>query len=103
DTSNNVAEYCGLLAVLNWFTAQKLYDADITVHGDSRLVINQIFGDWDIKKGAYVRLAHDAWKISREFTNLKGIWIPRGQNTAADELSKAALKAAGIELRLQPA
>lgn len=103
ETSNNVAEYSGLLAVLDWFTAQKLYDADITVHGDSKLVINQVFGTWKIKDGRYVPLAHDARRMAKDFKKMRGVWIPRGENTVADELSKAALKAAGVKLRLQPA
>lgn len=38
-TSNNVAEYAALIAVLGWFIEQELCDAEILVRGDSQLVI----------------------------------------------------------------
>jgi len=34
-TSNNVAEYAGLIAILEWFTQYDLYDSNITIHGVS--------------------------------------------------------------------
>ena len=30
------------------------------------------------------------------------VWIPRDKNDIADELSKAELKKAGVEFRIQP-
>ena len=43
-TSNNVAEYMGLHAALDWFIKERLLDEVIEVYGDSKLVIEQIFG-----------------------------------------------------------
>jgi len=103
ETSNNVAEYSGLLAVLHWFADQGLFDAEIMVYGDSKMVIKQIFGSWKIKKGVYVPLALEARRLFRQFRNINGQWIPRDKNHLADKLSKAALKRAGVSLRIQPA
>jgi ribonuclease HI len=102
-TSNNLAEYSGLIAVLEWFAEHALFDAGIRVYGYSKLVINQTFGTWRIKHGLYVPLAHRARELVEPFTNIRGEWIPREENHLADRLSKAALKRAGVELRLQPA
>ena len=74
----------------------------IMVYGDSQLVIQQIFGKWKIKAGFYVPYAHKAKELCRAFSNLHGQWIPRRQNTVADELSKRPLRAAGNVFRLQP-
>jgi ribonuclease HI len=93
-TSNNVAEYSGLIAVLSWFTDRELYDAEILVRGDSKLVIEQMFGAWRIKKGLYVSLAHQARTLLKPFTNIEGQWVPRRKNTIADWLSKTALRRA---------
>ena len=103
ETSNNLAEYSGLIAVLEWFAERGLFDAEIIVYGDSKMVINQVFGTWRIKKGLYVPLAHRARELVQAFDHIQGQWIPRRQNDLADRLSKAALKRVGVELRLQPA
>jgi ribonuclease HI len=103
ETSNNIAEYAAFLAVLEWFANQNLFDADILIRGDSMLVINQMFGDWKIKKGLYAPLAYEARKLVAQFRNIRGEWIRRQENGVADELSKVALKRVGVRLRLQPA
>ena len=103
DTSNNIAEYAAFIAVLEWFADRNLYDADILIRGDSMLVIQQMFGNWKIKKGLYAPLAYEARKLVAQFTKIRGEWIRRDQNAIADELSKDALKRAGVRLRLQPA
>ena len=101
--SKNVAEYAGFIAVLEWFIEQELCDAEIVVKGDSMLVMNQMFGTWKIKNGLYAPLAKKASELRSRFIDIKGEWIPRDLNDVADELSKAALKKAGVKLRLQPA
>lgn len=109
ETSNNVAEYSGFLSLLEYFIEQGWQKEDITVFGDSRLVIYQMFGDpnkknkkWQMKKGFYIPIAEKAQKLLRKFSNLKGEWIPREENDIADELSKAELLKAGVEFRIQP-
>jgi len=99
--SNNVAEYCGFIAVLEYLKMQDLYAEEVYVYGDSKLVINQMFGDWQIKRGAYKPYALEALRLIRLFSNMSGFWIPREQNAICDELSKAALKREGIQLRIQ--
>jgi ribonuclease HI len=92
ETSNNVAEYSGLIAVLQWLTEHGLHEARIRVLGDSELVINQVFGTWRIKRGLYVPLAYQTKALRKPFTNIEGHWIPRSKNTIADRLAKAAVK-----------
>jgi len=90
ETTNNIAEYAGLLAALEFLIHYKLTGKNILIHGDSKLVIEQVFGTWKVKiRGRlYEAMAFEARNKVKEFTNLKGIWIPREQNTLADELSK---------------
>jgi probable phosphoglycerate mutase len=102
ETSNNVAEYAGFLALLDYFIEQKLTDEHIVIHGDSNLVIEQCFGRWKIRAGFYVPLAREAKLKAARFSRLRGRWIPRAQNGIADELSKAELVKAGVEFRIQP-
>ena len=77
ETSNNVAEYAGLITVLEWFTQRGLFDADITIRGDSLLAIQQMFGAWKINKGIYAPLAYKARGLRAQFTNMRGEWIER--------------------------
>ena len=81
---------------------QGLFEAQIIVYGDSKLVIEQMFGSWKIRKGAYVPLALAAQRLLRQFKNIKGRWIPREKNEIADELSKSALVREGVPFRIQP-
>lgn len=101
-TTNNVAEYCGLIAVLEYLSHIGAQHEPIMIYGDSKLVIYQMFGTWNIKDGYYVPYALKAKELRQSFSNLSGQWIKREMNTVADELSKRPLRAAGIEFRLQP-
>ena len=87
--SNNVAEYSGLLAGLR--AANELdSSARIEVRMDSKLVVEQMSGKWQIKHVDMRRLAYEA----RELHDPKLItykWIPREENTHADSLVNKAL------------
>ena len=107
-TSNNVAEYAGFIEILDYLKGNGLQNEDIEIMGDSKLVICQMFGDtyrggygWKIKRGFYKPLALCARALMNDFSNLKGRWIPREQNSLADELSKAHLKKIGIVFKIQ--
>ena len=109
ETSNNVAEYHGFIAILKELKSRGWQDRDIEVFGDSMLVICQMFGDrkrggmkWRIKQGFYVKHAHMAKSLLNDFSRIDGRWIPREENSLADELSKAHLHKEGIEFRIQP-
>ena len=108
-TSNNVAEYSGFLDALEFLQSHSLHNKEILVYGDSKLVICQMFGDkqrgdhkWRILKGFYKPIALRAQEKLKAFSKIKGQWIPREQNTIADELSKAELKNNGIVFKIQP-
>ena len=92
EISCNVAEYCGLIAVLQYLLHIGAQNERIMVYGDSQLVIQQMFGQWKIKSGIYVPYALKAKELRQTFSNLSGQWIPREQNTIADALSKAPLQ-----------
>lgn len=90
-TSNNLAEYSGLIAILDYLMEEAHFLSEIKIYGDSKIVIEQMKGTWKIKKGLYVPLALMAKKKLRFFKKLTLQWIPREQNSLADELSKAEL------------
>jgi ribonuclease HI len=102
DHSNNVAEYMAFIAILNEQRAKGRAGARIEIRGDSKLVINQMFGTWRIKGGLYASHARQAKSLLRHFPQARGVWIPRRQNSVADDLSKAELRKAGVQFRIQP-
>lgn len=94
ENSNNVAEYSALSYILYYLEKQDIDKAEVLIMGDSNLVINQMKGDWAIKKGRYAELAKDCRKKIIELCNknpflkMEFKWIAREENNYADNLSR---------------
>ena len=87
--TNNVAEYNGLLAGLSHIH-QLDADATVEVAMDSKLVVEQMSGRWQIKHADMRDLA----KQCRDAHNPSLVtysWIPRDENSHADRLANKAL------------
>ena len=88
--TNNVAEYGGLVAGL-----QAALDldptAEVEVRMDSKLVVEQMSGRWQIKHPDMRQLALQAQKIARQLGQVRYTWVPRAQNGAADALANSAM------------
>jgi broad specificity phosphatase PhoE/ribonuclease HI len=95
-TTNNVAEYQGLIAGLR--AARDLGADEVTVRMDSKLVVEQMSGRWQIKNAALKPLAATAKEIATAFGRVTYTWIPRAQNAHADRLANEAMDAqAGMD------
>lgn len=101
-TSNNVAEYLGVIEIFEYFIAKNLTQKNIICYGDSKLVINQMRGEWKCNGGIYSKYFYMAKTLLLNFRNIQFIWIPREQNFLCDELSKKGMIANGCEFRIQP-
>jgi len=89
-TTNNVAEYHGLIAGLR--TAADLAPgADVAVRMDSKLVVEQMSGRWQIKHPALRPLAAEAQAAARRLGRITYQWVPRAQNAHADRLANQAM------------
>jgi probable phosphoglycerate mutase len=100
--SNNVAEYRGLIAGLTM--AQTVApDADIEVRLDSKLVVEQMSGNWKIKHPDMKPLALEAKRLARFGTTYT--WVARDQNKHADRLANEALdgKRSGVTFHIDAA
>jgi probable phosphoglycerate mutase len=91
-TTNNVAEYRGLIAALT--AAAELGAAEVTMRMDSKLVVEQMAGRWKIKHPDMIPLAREAKSLTERFDNVEFVWIPRNQNGHADRLANEAMDAA---------
>jgi broad specificity phosphatase PhoE/ribonuclease HI len=87
--SNNVAEYSGLVAGLR-AAAEIDPAATVEVRMDSRLVVEQMSGRWQIKHEDMRRLAAQA-RAAAPAAQVTYTWVPRAQNSAADALANEAM------------
>jgi ribonuclease H / adenosylcobalamin/alpha-ribazole phosphatase len=98
--TNNVAEYGGLIAGLR--AALELGAADVEVRMDSKLVVEQMSGRWQVKHPAMKPLAREAAELVRRLPAVRFTWIPRAQNAHADRLANEAMDAAAKGATWQP-
>ena len=87
--TNNVAEYQGLIAGLA--AARELGATTVTARMDSKLVVEQMSGRWQIKNEALATLAAKARELAAGFDEVTYTWIPRAQNAHADRLANEAM------------
>ncbi len=95
--TNNVAEYRGLIAGLE--EAGKLGATEVQVRMDSKLVVEQMSGRWQVKHPDLRALLKQAKALDARFDRISYAWIPRAENSHADRLANEAMDAA-TELEL---
>jgi ribonuclease HI len=88
-TTNNVAEYSGLIAGLT--AARELDARTVAVRMDSKLVVEQMSGRWKVKSDQMKALAERARALVDGFTDVTFEWIPRERNKDADRLANEAM------------
>lgn len=102
--SNNVAEYSGAIRAMEWLLATGYKKERIHVRGDNKMSINQMARVWKVATwdGLYVPYWRKAMELVTKFKHIHFEWIPREQNGEADDISKRALREAGVKFRIQP-
>ncbi|SBS77916.1 conserved hypothetical protein [uncultured Mycobacterium sp.] len=93
-TTNNVAEYRGLIAGLE--EARRLGANEVGVSMDSKLVIEQMAGRWKVKHPAMAELHQQARALASTFDSVTYEWIPRERNAYADRLANEAMDAEAV-------
>ncbi|HZE50044.1 MAG TPA: bifunctional RNase H/acid phosphatase [Jatrophihabitantaceae bacterium] len=88
-TTNNVAEYRGLIAGLQ--AAAELGATSVAVRMDSKLVVEQMSGRWQVKHEGLRPLAREAAALRDRFDAITFEWIPRERNKHADRLANEAM------------
>jgi broad specificity phosphatase PhoE/ribonuclease HI len=90
--TNNVAEYKGLIAGLT--AALELQPDEVEVRMDSKLVVEQMSGRWQVKHPDMKPLAKEAAALVARLPRVRFSWIPREKNKHADRLANEAMDAA---------
>nr|WP_239157374.1 bifunctional RNase H/acid phosphatase [Actinocatenispora thailandica] len=89
--TNNVAEYSGLVAGLK--AAAALGARRVAVRMDSKLVVEQMSGRWQVKHPGLRPLHAEATRLAAGFAEIGYEWIPRARNAHADALANKAMDA----------
>jgi broad specificity phosphatase PhoE/ribonuclease HI len=90
--TNNVAEYQGLIAGLS--AALAVGATEVEVRMDSKLVVEQMSGRWQVKHPDMKPLAREAGALVAQLPRVRFTWIPREKNKHADRLANEAMDAA---------
>jgi ribonuclease HI len=91
--TNNVAEYCGLLAGLH--RARELNIKELKVFGDSNLIIQQVTGKWKVKNDNLRAIYNQIKEVEPFFTVITYQHVYRKDNKRADQLANIALDTRG--------
>jgi ribonuclease H / adenosylcobalamin/alpha-ribazole phosphatase len=90
-TTNNVAEYSGLIAGLRAAVQEGAQSAEARL--DSKLVVEQMSGRWQVKQPHLKPLVSEAAELARQLGDVRYTWIPRARNAHADRLANQAMDA----------
>lgn len=82
DETNNVAEYHGLLAVLDWVVEQSV--PAVHVYSDSMLLVQQINGKWKVKDPELRRLWENCQLLINRLDSFEITHVMRSKNAEAD-------------------
>jgi len=88
-SSNNVAEYYGLIAALDY--AQSHNIRTVRVEADSELMVKQMRGQYKVKSADLAPLYERARKTAQSFDSFRIDHVYREQNRDADRLVNEAL------------
>jgi ribonuclease HI len=88
-TTNNVAEYVGLIRGLKW--AASFTPDSLDVYMDSKLVVEQVNHRWRVKDENLKVLWTEAVHWIASFGQISINYVPREKNMEADALANAAL------------
>jgi ribonuclease HI len=87
--TNNVAEYRGLLAALEWARAHGV--RKLLVRSDSQLLVQQMLGNYKVKHAGLQPLHARAQLLAHEIGGVTFEHVRRDANQHADRLANAAM------------
>jgi ribonuclease HI len=89
NTTNNIAEYHGLIAALQWAVDHNL--TSITIKGDSQLIVEQMRGNYKVKNEGLRPLHMKARMLVMQIGDVRFEHVRRELNKEADRLSNVGM------------
>ena len=93
--TNNVAEYRGLLAALEW--AKRQGRDQLHVRSDSLLLVQQMLGNYKVKNAGLQPLHARARLLAQDIGAVTFEHVGRAKNAHADRLANAAMDGQNIK------
>jgi ribonuclease HI len=87
--TNNVAEYRGLIAALEWALAHG--HTRLHIRSDSQLIVQQMLGNYRVKHEGLIPLYQQAKRLAAEVGHVTYEHVRREQNKEADRLSNLGM------------
>jgi len=89
--TNNLAEWCALGKGLRYIRDTMSGVGTLEIKGDSKLVIEQLTGNWQCKAENLIPLRARCLQLLAEIgCQWSATWVPREQNEKADALTRTA-------------
>jgi ribonuclease HI len=88
--TNNEAEYAALIFGLE--QAHRLQVRRLRLYSDSRVVVEQMRGEIDVRNGALRRWHQRAQRAARALESVVYVYVPREWNVLADALAEDMLR-----------
>jgi ribonuclease HI len=89
--TNNWAEYEAVVLALDEAKKKGFAGRPIEIRMDSKLVVEQLSGNWKIKEPALKEQAAKVRALLADFPSSKFTYVPREQNKEADKLVNEAM------------
>jgi len=89
ETTNNVAEYAGLVAALA--LARRMAVDHLTIFSDSQLLVRQMLGQYRVKAAHLKPLFISASRLRRQIPTVEIHHVDREDNSRADGLANRAI------------
>ncbi len=89
ETTNNQAEYRAAIHALE--RAVALGATSFELRTDSKLVVEQMSGNWRVKEPGIQDRFREARKICEQLSSCRFVHVPRAQNSRADALANKAM------------
>ncbi len=94
--TNNVAEYNGLLAALQWAVDHD--EREVRIRADSELLVRQMRGEYKVKHPGLQPLAARARLLCMQLDRVVFEHVRREQNAEADRLSNLGMDQSEVRL-----
>ncbi len=90
EQTNNYAEYTAVIRSLE-VCAEKKWIEPITFRCDSKLVVEQVQGNWKVKEATLRPLVARVRELALHFPSVAYTYVPREENSDADKLVNEAI------------
>lgn len=94
--TNNFAEYTAVIRSLETCIELGFTNERIAFQLDSKLVVEQVQGNWKIKEPTLIPLVTRVRELAARFPHVSYTHIPRAKNAQADALVNAAIDKATL-------